>query len=92
LDDGGAEATWCKERHKEHNTFGDMLDSGDVFGSQDPSGGAGCYIDDQALRVVVVEIKDGRISDWKGTVKDWAVGDGDQASRREPLVNGVRET
>jgi hypothetical protein len=89
LDNGGAEAAWCKERHKAHNTFGDMLDSGDVFGSQDASGGAGCYIDDQELRVVVVDIKDGRISDWKGAVKDWAVGDGALAAPGEQFVNGV---
>jgi hypothetical protein len=91
LDEGGTEAAWYKERHKEHNTFGDMLDSGDVFGSQEVPGGAGCYIDDHALRVVVVDIKDGRISDWNGTVKDWAVGDSERPSEssREQLVNGV---
>jgi hypothetical protein len=93
LDEGGTEAAWCKERHKAHNTFGDMPDNGDIFGSQEASGGAGCYIDDQALRVVVVDIKDGRISDWKGMVKDWAVGDNEQpsSSRGEQLVNGVTE-
>jgi hypothetical protein len=89
LEDGSPEAAWCKERHRAHNTFGDMLDSGDMFGSLEEPGGAGCYIDDQELRVVVVNIKDGRISDWKGAVKDWAVSDGASPAPGGRLVNGV---
>jgi len=75
LNDAESEAKWCKDRHKEHNTFGDMMDHGianDPRG-EDTSGGAGCYIDDQRVKVVVVDIKDGRISDWKGVVRDWSL-------------------
>jgi len=75
LDDAESEAKWCKDRHKEQNTFGDMMDHGIANdpGVGDRSGGAGCYIDDQRVRVVVVDIKDGRISDWKGVVRDWSL-------------------
>lgn len=64
-------------------------------------GGRGSYIEDEDVRVVVVEIRDGRISDWKGGVTDWAIeGAGQTVSQptgsREaednggrPLVNGV---
>jgi len=61
LDPESPEATWYKARHKESNTFGDTTDDTD----------AGCYIEGQEVLVVVVQIKDGRISDWKGTTKDF---------------------
>lgn len=48
-------------------------------------GGRGSYIEDEEVRVVVVKIKDGRISDWKGGVKDWVIQD----AGAESLVNGV---
>ena len=53
------------------------------------------------VRVVVVRVKEGRIADWKGGVKDWLVVDpaeerrdgirtGDRGRREElPLPNGV---
>lgn len=37
--------------------------------------GKGAYIEVEDVRVVVVRIQDGRISDWKGNVKDWSVAD-----------------
>ena len=46
-------------------------------------GGRGSYIEDEEVRVVVVRIKDGRISDCKGGVKDLVIRDTDQ------LPNGV---
>jgi hypothetical protein len=84
LPQGSEEASWFKARHKEHNTFGDTVDNSDVFGEDDSTAGAGCYIEGQEVRVVVVDIKDGRISDWKGMTKDFSVAD-------EPvgrLING----
>lgn len=45
-------------------------------------GGRGSYIEDEEARVVVVRIKDGRISDWKGGVKDWVIRD-------EEGINGI---
>jgi hypothetical protein len=71
LDPESEEATWFKARHKESNTFGDTIDNTD----------AGCYIESQEAHVVVVKIKDGRISDWKGTTKDFHLSD--------PGLNGI---
>lgn len=63
-------------------------------------GGRGSYIEDEDVRVVVVRIKDGRISDWKGGVKDWVIREGGQglgvggmdsyAEEGRRLVNGFR--
>lgn len=55
-------------------------------------GGRGSYIEGEDVRVVVVRIRDGRISDWKGGVKDWVIaesgaGAGDANGRQLP--NGV---
>jgi hypothetical protein len=75
LEQGSEEAAWFKARHKEHNTFGDTVDNSDVFGEDDSTAGAGCYIENQEVRVVVVDIKDGRISDFKGSTRDFSVAD-----------------
>ncbi|KAK4555282.1 hypothetical protein LTR86_007578 [Recurvomyces mirabilis] len=49
-------------------------------------GGRGSYIEDSDVRVVVVGIRDGRISDWKGGVKDFCLR---EAGSGERMVNGV---
>lgn len=93
LPEDGDEASWCKARHLENNTFegtGNNIGTG-IFGGAaesgsmpDGDGGAGCYIEGEEVRVVVVRIKDGRIADWKGRVEDWVIdGDGRQ------MVNGA---
>jgi hypothetical protein len=87
LQEGSEEEAWHQARHKEHNTFGDLnaMDSPGVFGQQDEStGGAGAYIEAQEGLTVVVDIQDGRISDWKGAVRDFTVG-----ANATGLVNGV---
>ncbi|KAI7540241.1 hypothetical protein KC331_g9280 [Hortaea werneckii] len=62
--------------------------------SQQPrsgDGGRSSYIEDQDVRVVVVRIRDGRISDWKGGVKDFVLshaGEADGDGGRG-MVNGV---
>lgn len=90
LAEGSQEANWCKARHLENNTFesGQGGIGSGIFGgggSGDGDGGAGCYIEGEEVRLVVVRIQDGRISDWKGRVEDWVVGDGGG----ERLVNGA---
>jgi len=85
LADNNEEAVWFKARHKEHNTFEGQEDDLNVLGNGDESGGAGCYIEGQEVQVVVVDIIDGRISDWKGTVRDFEVDD-ENVGR---LTNGV---
>jgi hypothetical protein len=71
------------------------LSSQDIFGTSPSDGSAGdggreSYIEDGDVRVVVVRIRDGRISDWKGGVKDWVIlepGTGENGA--VPMVNGV---
>jgi hypothetical protein len=36
-------------------------------------GGTKCYVEGKEVRVVVVRIRDGRIADWKGHVRDWSL-------------------
>lgn len=53
--------------------------------SREGDGGTRCYVEGEEVRVVVVKITDGRISDWKGQVRDWAIDD----RERNTLLNGV---
>ena len=85
---GTEEEKWCKEQHLANNTF-EAAEEGrlqmqramsrpEVFGTSPMDGsagdgGRGSYIEDEEVRVVVVKIRDGRISDWKGGVKDWVI-------------------
>jgi hypothetical protein len=85
LQEGSEEAAWFKARHKEHNTFGDTVDNSDVLGSSDETSGAGCYIEGQEVRVVVVDIVDGRISDWQGMTKDFTI----EEETGGRLINGA---
>ncbi|EGD86205.1 hypothetical protein H112_07133 [Trichophyton rubrum D6] len=89
LDVGSEEEKWCRERHLESNTF--IADEGGigVFSSsgQARQGGTGEQerrpsIMDDDVNVVVVAVKEGRIADLKGGVRDWAVV-------TEGQVNGV---
>ena len=106
LEQGSEEEKWCKEAHLANNTFGDQArEEAGFFGGQPPNadtlegGSSSCYIEGDDVRVVIVRVKEGRISDWKGGVKDWLVVDADgegeaqndDRGRREdhPLVNGV---
>jgi len=41
--------------------------------------------------VVVVRVKEGRISDWKGGVKDWVVVDEDEEGGAEGAERGRRD-
>ena len=64
------------------------------------SGDAGGYIEGNDVRVVLVPVRTGRISDFKGGVRDWQIVDrdedgragnygGDSRGRSDGLVNGV---
>lgn len=92
LESGTEEETWCKQQHLANNTFeGQTAGSEQLFGtsptnSRTGDGGRGSYIEDEEVKVVVVRIKDGRISDWKGGVKDWVIAEPGQG---QGLVNGV---
>lgn len=105
LEPGTDEEKWCKEQHLANNTFAEGAEasvSAQLFGTSPSHGGSvggdggrESYIEGEDVRVVVVKINDGRISDWKGGVKDWVIAengtDGPQQhdGRSGRLVNGV---
>ncbi|KAF3482362.1 uncharacterized protein GIQ15_05121 [Arthroderma uncinatum] len=92
LDSGSEEEKWCRERHLENNTFiADEVGLGAFSGGdQARQEGEGeerrpSIIDDD-VNVVVVAVKEGRIADLKGGVRDWAVvSEGEE--RQQP--NGI---
>lgn len=94
--EGSDEEKWCKEKHLDNNTFGDQAREEQAFFGSTPhaqaegDGGASCYIEGEEVRVVLVDVKEGRIADWKGGVKDWTLvpEEGDGRGRQE-LVNGI---
>lgn len=92
LEPGSEEEAWCKTKHKENNAFGEdgqpdpfgMMLGGGLRGAE----GAGSYIEGEEVRVVLVKIKDGRISDWQESVKDFSIEE-NAAARPGPMVNGL---
>lgn len=92
---GSEEESWCKERHLENNTFGDGAGEQRLFRNVQGSegdGGASCFIEGEEVRVVVVGVREGRIADWKGGVKDWAIEpteEWEEGRGRQGMVNGV---
>ena len=104
LEQGTEEERWCKEAHLQNNTFGDQArEEAGLFGGQppNPEGNSSCYMAGDDVRVVLVPVREGRIADWKGGVKDWLVvggqtpesGNGNANGRGrtggETLVNGI---
>ena len=96
---GSEEETWCKEKHLENNNFGDQArEERGFFGSAPQAsstecdGGTSCFIEGEEVRVVLVGVKEGRIADWKGGVKDWSLAstaDIEAPRGRDGMVNGV---
>ena len=71
-----------------NNTFGDQArEEAGLFGGRPPNaetldgGSASCYMEGDDVRVVVVRVKEGRIADWKGGVKDWQIIDDEERVR-----------
>lgn len=91
MEKGSPEEKWCKEAHLANNTFGDQAkEEAGLFGGQPPSAGAleggvggnsSCYIEGEDVRVVIVRVREGRIADWKGGVKDWVLVDEDETQK-----------
>ncbi|KAL4884712.1 hypothetical protein BJY04DRAFT_205758 [Aspergillus karnatakaensis] len=71
LEPGSEEETWCKDRHLENNTFEEEMST---FGqvSQPGQRRLSLSIEDD-VRVVTVRVREGRLADWKGGVRDWLV-------------------
>lgn len=94
LEQGSEEEKWCKTQHLENNTFEHEAQPPQSILSSSPSqglredGGRGTFIEDEEVRVVVVRIKEGRIADWKGGVKDWVLVP-ERVEGGAGLVNGV---
>jgi len=93
LEVGGEEEVWCKERHLENHTFregeqevGDSGGGGGQAGMDD--GGRNCFIEGEDVRVVVVRVREGRVADWKGGVRDWLL-QGEAEGGNHTMVNGV---
>jgi hypothetical protein len=89
------EEAYYREKHLDNNTFsegddGERRTAWDAREMEDGDGGRGTFIEDEDVRVVVVRIRDGRVADWKGAVRDWSLVDQEQnVGAGEQLVNGV---
>lgn len=87
LEPNSEEEKWCKERHLENNTFEEEEIT--LFGQQqqDPSQRRPSLAIDTDVRVVTVQVREGRIADWKGGVRDWILLPVGQS--QGGLVNGI---
>lgn len=86
------EERYYREQHLENNTFSEL--GGETISGwarDEPDGGRGIFIEDEEVRVVVVKIRDGRVADWKGAVRDWTLLDEGGAENGGQLANGVAE-
>lgn len=82
----------------ENNTFGDqVLEERGLFGAISPvgpsegDGEASCFMEGEEVRVVLVGVRQGRIADWKGGVKDWTVVSPEDSGGQghNSMVNGA---
>lgn len=88
LEEGSEEESWCKERHLENNTFEEEeINFGQQQQREDPSQRRPSIAIDSDVRVVTVQVREGRIADWKGGVRDWVLLP--PADPHAGLVNGV---
>lgn len=92
---GTDEERFYRQAHLENNTFDSDTAGFNPFGQPGAGaavaaedGGRGCFVAGEEVRVIAVEIRDVRISDWKGNVRDWVlVAPGEEQGHG--LVNGV---
>lgn len=95
MERGTEEDKYYREQHLDNNTFSEG-EEGQGQGSfwderEKQDGGRGIFIEGEEVRVVVVRITDGRVSDWKGAVRDWSLSgqERENNSAGETLANGV---
>lgn len=98
IEQGSEEEKWCKEKHLENNTFGDQArEERGFFGAtqkapqSESDAGASCFKEGEEVRVVLVGVREGRIADWKGGVKDWTLVSPEEEEQRGRfgIINGV---
>lgn len=90
VDKGTEEERYYYREHLENNTFSELGgETGSGWATEQPDGGRGIFIEGEEVRVIVVKIRDGRVSDWKGAIRDWTLLDGGRVENGEVLVNGV---
>jgi hypothetical protein len=73
----GGEGLWGGGGLGSRETADETLREGD--------GGTKCYVEGAEVRVVVVKVRDGRIADWKGQVRDWSLSEHTHDAR----TNGI---
>lgn len=88
---GTEEERYLRGKHLENNTFDGGEQVADMMRRESVShetgdGGRVAFVEGEDVRVLVVKIRDGRVADWKGGVRDWRLDDG---PRDSALVNGV---
>ena len=93
---GSEEEAYYRQQHLENNTFvdgsgGEVLQRVESGGVASQDGGEGRFVAGEEVRVIVVSMRDVRISDWKGQVRDWVLvpAEGGRGSAA-PVVNGIR--
>ncbi|KAM3079796.1 hypothetical protein ACMFMF_003218 [Clarireedia jacksonii] len=87
VEQGGEEEKWLREKHLENCVF--MGE--EALGTGEGDGGR-VFVEGEEVMVVSVKVGDGRVSDWKGGVRDWVLRgtEGENGAPAEPpLVNGV---
>lgn len=102
MERGTEEEAYLWERHLENNTFedGEMEergagDSQDLHEMRDEArnsysdGGRGRFIESEEVRVVAVRIRDGRVADWRGEVRDWCLSGEENGTGEGILINGA---
>lgn len=98
VEQGAEEERWCKERHRENNTFAaEEVDQSNLQQQEEREqgqrhqggGGGGVEDEDEDVRVVAVRVKEGRIADWKGGVRDWVVAADGEQQQGSNLPNGI---
>jgi hypothetical protein len=91
LEQGGGEERWCRARHVESHGFkGAIEEEGEETAqgvSQVSPAQEEGFLEGEDVRVVVVKVREGRIADWKGGVKDFVIRSGDE--EREEEANGA---
>ncbi|KAK0628223.1 hypothetical protein B0T17DRAFT_504922 [Bombardia bombarda] len=104
VDSSSQEESFYRQKHLENNTFdtettlsaatASLLRRESIVGNggqqQEGDGGRGCFVAGEEVRVIVVGIRDVRIADWKGAVRDYHVEpNSTSGANHGGLTNGV---